>query len=291
MAVELQGVINELLEGSIKTIGKKPVINDLNVVENGIYTPPSGVDGFAPVNVNIPEPELVTLNVKENGIYTPSSNIDGFDEVVVNIPTPTTTLETLNVNNNGTYTPSAGVDGFNQVNVNVQPDVQYVRNSFANGSTSGSRNIATNIFDSKASINNFLLSLESYYFSGSNRYTCNTVKNSYNSESGLLNISWTAQSGNTTQYFSVVYVDDLDKIHALSDWTTYNTDGTYEFDLSSDLQNLPLDNFIIDFKNFVSGGASFTGNVTKIIENNKLKVTFPFSSSAVSFDARILYIK
>jgi hypothetical protein len=86
MAVELQGVINELLEGSIKTIGKVPVINELNVFENGIYTPPSGVDGFAPVNVNIPDPELVTLNVTENGTYTPSSNIDGFNEVVVNVP-------------------------------------------------------------------------------------------------------------------------------------------------------------------------------------------------------------
>ncbi len=86
MAVELQGVINELLEGSIKTIGKVPVINELNVVENGIYTPPSGVDGFAPVNVNIPDPILESLNVTENGIYTPPSNVYGFNEVVVNVP-------------------------------------------------------------------------------------------------------------------------------------------------------------------------------------------------------------
>ena len=89
MAVELQGVINELLEGSIKTIGKKPVINELNVIENGIYAPPSGVDGFAPVNVNIPKPILESLNVTENGTYTPSSIIDGFNEVVVNVPSLT----------------------------------------------------------------------------------------------------------------------------------------------------------------------------------------------------------
>ena len=121
MAVELQGVINELLEGSIKTIGKKPVINELNVAENGIYTPPSGVDGFAPVKVNISKPTYTTepLSVTENGTYAPPSGVDGFAPVNVNISIPTYTTEPLRVTENGTYTPPSGVDGFAPVNVNV----------------------------------------------------------------------------------------------------------------------------------------------------------------------------
>lgn len=87
MAIEMKSIINEFLEGSIKTIGKIPVINELNVSKNGTYTAPTGVDGYSPVKVNVPEPVLNTLNVAENGTYTPSSNVDGYNEVVVNVPT------------------------------------------------------------------------------------------------------------------------------------------------------------------------------------------------------------
>lgn len=115
----LEGNIDGFLKGSIETIGKNPVINELNVSENGIYMPDPGVDGFAPVNVNVSGPLLDTLNVIENGTYTPPSNIDGFNEVVVNVPIPTFSTDELNAIANGEYTPPSGVDGFSKVIVNV----------------------------------------------------------------------------------------------------------------------------------------------------------------------------
>lgn len=134
--------------------GKEPVVESLSVTENGIYNAPSGVDGFTPVDVNVPqrEPVLESLSVTDNGTYTPSAGKDGFDSVDVNVPkehhnvtsksitangTYNSTgdevwnsvdvnvpqrepvLESLSVTENGSYTPSTGVDGYNSVTVNV----------------------------------------------------------------------------------------------------------------------------------------------------------------------------
>ena len=35
--------------------GDSPVINPLSVTANGTYTAPSGVDGYSPINVNVPQ--------------------------------------------------------------------------------------------------------------------------------------------------------------------------------------------------------------------------------------------
>ena len=57
----------------------------LKVTENGIY---NGL--FKQVDVNVQgggkEPVLETLNVKDNGTYRPNTGVDGFDIVEVNIP-------------------------------------------------------------------------------------------------------------------------------------------------------------------------------------------------------------
>ena len=131
--------------------GKEPVVESLSVTENGIYNAPSGVDGYNPVDVHVPqrEPVLDSLSVTDNGTYTPSVGVDGYNSVSVNVPkehhnvtsksiTANGTynsdgddvwnevsvnvfpkLETLNATDNGTYTPSAGKDGFDSVEVNV----------------------------------------------------------------------------------------------------------------------------------------------------------------------------
>ena len=134
--------------------GKEPVVESLSVTENGTYNAPSGVDGYNPVNVNVPqrEPVLESLSVTDNGTYTPSAGKDGFDSVDVNVPkehhnvtsksitangvynstgddvwnsvdvnvpSREPVLESLSVTDNGTYTPSTGVDGYNSVSVNV----------------------------------------------------------------------------------------------------------------------------------------------------------------------------
>lgn len=64
-------------------------------------------------------PVLEQLEVTENGTYTPDEDVDGFDEVVVDVPAPV--LEMLDVSANGTYTPDPGMDGFDEVVVQVAP--------------------------------------------------------------------------------------------------------------------------------------------------------------------------
>ena len=101
--------------------GSLPVLETLNVNTNGTYTPPSGVDGYNEVNVNvpIPAPVLETLNIISNGSYTPPSGVDGYNEVNVNVPIPTPVLRHISIFENGEYTPPSGVDGYDSIIVDV----------------------------------------------------------------------------------------------------------------------------------------------------------------------------
>lgn len=91
---------------------------DLNVTENGTYTPPSGkMYKKAVVDVPSQEPVLGGISIYSNGTYTPEQGMDGFDNVLVAVPS--TTLDNLSVTENGTYTPTGG-HGFGVVTVNVE---------------------------------------------------------------------------------------------------------------------------------------------------------------------------
>lgn len=103
----------------VYSIEREPILESLNVVENGVYTPEIGVDGFDSVNVDVPGPNLATLEVTSNGTYSPETGVDGFSEVSVEVPDIPPVTEGLSVTENGTYTPPSGVDGFSSVVVNV----------------------------------------------------------------------------------------------------------------------------------------------------------------------------
>lgn len=89
----------------------------LDITENGEHD----VSGYASVDVNVPDVPAVTeeLNVTENGEYTPGTGVDGFSKVVVNVPDVPAVVQPLEVTENGTYTAPAGVDGYSPITVNV----------------------------------------------------------------------------------------------------------------------------------------------------------------------------
>ena len=75
------------------------------------------------------EPTLEELEVTENGTYTPSDGVDGFGNVVVNVPDVPAVLQEKTITENGTYTADDGYDGFGSVTVEVEAtsaDVRYV---------------------------------------------------------------------------------------------------------------------------------------------------------------------
>lgn len=110
-------------------------IQPLSVTENGSYEAPEGVDGYNPVNVNVPSKAVTEgLSVTSNGTYTPSAGVDGFNPVSVSVPdryddgyadgeaAVKAKIQPLSVTENKEYKAADyGLDGFDPVNVNV-PD-------------------------------------------------------------------------------------------------------------------------------------------------------------------------
>lgn len=85
---DLIAQIGAALEGkAIGSGGAAPVIEPLEVLENGTYTAPNGVDGYSPVVVSVPIPDGYikpsgTLPVTKNGEY----DVTEYAEVNVEIP-------------------------------------------------------------------------------------------------------------------------------------------------------------------------------------------------------------
>ena len=80
----------------IPTMGTTPVIEELNISENGTYEVPSDIDGYGPVNVNvfIPTPSLQEKSViisseqSEPYVVTPDIGYDGLSRVSISIIHP-----------------------------------------------------------------------------------------------------------------------------------------------------------------------------------------------------------
>lgn len=97
------------------------VIEELTITENGIYTAPDGVDGYSPVNVNVPIPDGYikpsgTLNITQNGEY----DVTAKSAVVVSVDAPEPALQEKTVTptaSSQAVTPDSGYDGLSKVTV------------------------------------------------------------------------------------------------------------------------------------------------------------------------------
>ena len=81
VSVDLDDIVH------IESLVILPVVEALSVTENGVYTPEEGVDGFAPVEVQV-DPTIQSLEVFSNGVYIAPEGIDGYSPVTVHIPIP-----------------------------------------------------------------------------------------------------------------------------------------------------------------------------------------------------------
>ena len=111
----MPNVLTGVLSGTSSIIRTQP----LTATENGTYNPPSGVDGYKPVVVNVQQPVIEQLTATYNGIYNAPSGVDGYDPVVVNVPAPAPVLDDITITENGHYVPPTGVDGYDDITVNV----------------------------------------------------------------------------------------------------------------------------------------------------------------------------
>ena len=225
-------IINAIKDGVGITGGgsgsKPPVLEELNVTDNGTYSPSDGVDGFNPVEVNV-QPNLQTkaIEITANGTSTieADSNYDGLESVniEVNVPIPEFTTEELVATANGTYTPST--DGYSKVRVDVsEPVSKYV---VPNGMKFGySTNLNIEDFDIRnvtdmSSMFNSCSSLTSLDLSGWNVSNVTNMGRLFADCSGLASIdlsSWDV--ANVTSLSNLFYHCDKIKSINLTGWKT-----------------------------------------------------------------------
>lgn len=79
--------ITDLVDGNV-LLPHSGVLQPLTVTSNGSYTPPSMVDGFSSITVNVPtEASVMTSRTfTANGVYDPADDsVDGYSEVTVDV--------------------------------------------------------------------------------------------------------------------------------------------------------------------------------------------------------------
>ena len=112
---------------------KPPVLEELNVTNNGTYTPSDGVDGFNPVSVDVQPPlQTKAIEITANGQSTivPDSEYYGLGSVGLNVnvqPSLQAKSSTTTITENGTSTitlePDSNYDGLSSASVDVNVNV------------------------------------------------------------------------------------------------------------------------------------------------------------------------
>lgn len=120
--------------------GKSAVIEGLTITSNGTYTAGAGVDGYSPVDVDVPAPEFITetLSVSVNNTYYPGEGVNGFSQVVVEVPQSVTgytekdvtenNFGLINLNNSASFVYSGVFSENNQLQTVYLPNCVTVNN-------------------------------------------------------------------------------------------------------------------------------------------------------------------
>lgn len=94
-------------------------IKPLEVTESGIYKRPRDIDGYNPVVVRVPQPELEDLTATENGVY--KSDMFGYNQVTVDVQP---VLDEVIFTTNGIYASPMDIDGWNKVTVSIPSEYE-----------------------------------------------------------------------------------------------------------------------------------------------------------------------
>ena len=95
-----------------------PVLDEIIITQNGVYTPPSNIDGYNKITAMFPIPVITTKNITANGTYNASDDgAQGYSSVNVNV----TGAQALIMNRLPLSTDGANGDTFiyynNEINV------------------------------------------------------------------------------------------------------------------------------------------------------------------------------
>ena len=187
--------------------GGGAVIKTLQITSNGTYTAGEGVDGYSPVEVNVPSPQFVTetLNVSENGTYNPGEGVDGYSQVVVDVPQSVTGftekeitegVQIVNLSNSASYVHPFAFEKNNYLQtVNLPNCISIGENAFAYCSNLKTvslpecKSINSNVFtDCRTLQSIYLPNVE--YISDSAFYSCKNL-------SGVLSLPICSYVGNS----------------------------------------------------------------------------------------------
>ena len=64
----------------------QPILDEIIITQNGVYTPPSDIDGYNKITAMFPIPIITTKNITANGTYNASDDgATGYSSVTVNV--------------------------------------------------------------------------------------------------------------------------------------------------------------------------------------------------------------